>query len=161
VFSFTVLIPSGQEYRIKRVDLKKTTKEYRSYSDFHDETALKLKDMQSSNRHIITAFDATFNPDRFEKNHKKYFLSLHVSKIAYDGVDDGFNVYEVNTTSKLDSPTSFYQFLDAVNKSDWIIAVKFPIEFKREEQLIKSSFTMKVYSNNKDKNSTALVSVDK
>jgi len=156
-----VLIPTGQEYRVKRLELKKTLKEYHKYSNFHDETAEKLKDMQGTNRHIIDAFDATFNPKRFEQQHKKFFTSLHISKISYDGVENGFAIYEVNTTSFLNSPKSFYDFLDAVNKTDWVVGVRFPIDFKRDAEMIKSSFTMKVYANNKDKNLTASVSLAK
>jgi len=161
LFSFLVLIPAGQEYRIKRVELKKTTKEYRKYENFHDETAQTLKDMQSKNRNIITAFDKTFNPDRFEKLHKNFFTSLSISKVAYDGVEDEFSVYEVNTTSFLNSPKSFYQFLDALNKTEWIVGVRFPIDFKRDGEMIKSSFTMKVYANNKEINSSTSKSLDK
>ena len=62
-----------------------------------------------------------------------------------------FTTYDVNTTSLINSPKSFYNFLEAVNKSDWIVAVNFPITFKRDAEMINSSFTMKVYSNNKDK----------
>jgi len=155
IFSFGVLIPSGKEYRIKRLEVKKAEKELRKYEDFQSETLETLKNLQSENRRIITAFDTTFNPQRFEKENKKYFISLHVAEISFLEIQDEFAVYEVNTTSKIDSPTSFYDFLDAINKSDWIVGVNFPIHFKREDKLIKSSFTMKVYCNNKENNSTA------
>ena len=59
---------------------------------------------------------------------------------------DDFITYEVNTTSKINSPKSFYDFLEALNKSDWIVGVEFPITFIREDKLIKSSFKMNVYS---------------
>jgi len=155
VFSIGVLIPSGKEYRIKRLELKKTAKELREYENFHDETLDTLKNLQSNNRSIITAFDATFNPQRFEKQHKEFFSSLSIAAINFSHIDNEFAVYEVNTTSKISSPSSFYDFLDAINKSDWIIGVNFPILFKREGELIKSSFTMKVYCNNLDTNKTA------
>ena len=155
VFSFGLLIPEGKKYREKRVEVKKATQELMKYQNFHDETLETLKNLQSENRHIIAAFDATFNPYRFEKQHKSYFSSLKLSKISRDGDEDGFAVYEVNTTSKISSPTNFYDFLDAVNKSDYIIGVNFPINFVRDGEMIKSSFTMKVYTNNPDKNSTA------
>jgi hypothetical protein len=154
LFSFLVLIPEGKEYRVKRLEIKKDTKELRVYQNFHDETLETLKDLQSKNRHIITAFDSTFNPDRFEKQHKNYFSSLTLSKISRAQDENSFAVYEVNTTSEISSPKSFYNFLDSVNKSDWIIGVNFPINFKRDGEMIKSSFTMKVYTKNKDKNST-------
>jgi hypothetical protein len=57
-----------------------------------------------------------------------------------------FTIYEVNTTSKINSPKVFYNFLDSINKSDWIIGVNFPINFKREADMIRSSFTMRVYT---------------
>jgi len=161
VFSFAVLIPAGKEYRIKRVELKKTNKELREYENFHNETLETLQELKSKNRRIITAFDTTFNPARFEKQNKNYFSSLSIAEVNFLKVEKDFAVYEVNTTSEISSPSTFYNFLDSVNKSDWIIAVNFPINFKRDGELIKSSFTMKVYCNNKDSNSTASGSVDK
>jgi len=155
LFSFGVLIPTGKEYRIKRVDLRKMSKELYEYQNFHDETYDTLKSLQGKNRRVISAFDTIFNPQRFEKQNKSYFSRLSVSELSLSGLDDGFAVYEVNTTSQISSPASFYDFLDSVNKSDWIIGVNFPINFKRDGELIMSSFTMKVYANSKESNSTA------
>ena len=155
IFSFVILIPEGKEYRIKRVDLKKVSKELREYEYFYEDTLNTYKDLQSKNRRIITAFDGVFNPYRFEKQHKQYFSALSVSELNLSSTDKDFAIYEVNTTSQISSPTSFYDFLDAVNKSDWIIGINFPINFKRDGELIKSSFTMKVYCNNKETNATA------
>ncbi len=158
IFSFGVLIPEGKEYRIKRMSLKKMSKELREYQNFHNVTLDKLKILQEKNRRVITAFDKTFDSERFEKQNKSHFSKLSVSALDFIGLDDGFSIYEVNTTSQISSPASFYNFLDAVNKSDWIIGINFPINFKRNSELITSSFTMKVYTNNKDKNSSASLS---
>lgn len=145
-FSFSVLIPKGQEYRVQRTELLKENVELKKYQDFHDDTLDRLKKLQSENRHIITAFKTPFDPERFEKQYKSFFNSLVVTPKVKVGSEDEFTVYEVNTTSKINSPTVFYDFLDAVNKSDWIIGINFPINFKRESEMIRSSFTMKVYS---------------
>ncbi len=154
VFSFAVLIPEGKEYRKNRIEYKKELKELRRFEEFEMQTAQTLKELQSKNRHIISAFDTIFNPERFEKEHKKYFSSLTLSAIKNSAKEDGFAVYEVNTSSKINSPVSFYDFLDALNKSSWIVGVNFPIEFKRDGELIHSSFTMKVYANAKDSNTS-------
>ena len=158
IFAFVLLIPEGKEYRVKRLELKKETKEYKRYKVFYDDTLATFKDLQSQNRHIITAFDRVFDPERFEKQHKKHFSSLTLSKLSRDKDEEGFAVYEVNTTSHINSPKNFYNFLDDLNKGDWIIGVNFPINFVRDGEMIKSSFTMKVYANNKDKNATASAS---
>ena len=157
IFSFSILIPKGKEYRKDRVEYKKEAKELRRYQNFHNEVEETLKDLQGESRHIITAFDATFNQDRFQKQHRDYFSSLTLSKLSSATNEDEFSSYEVNTTSEISSPKSFYDFLDAVNKSDWIISIEFPINFKRDGEMIKSSFTMKVYGVNKDINATKKV----
>lgn len=152
LFSFLVLIPEGKEYREQRMELKKENYELRRYKDYYEDTLGKLKKLQTQHRHIITALDASFNPERFQKQNKIFFKSLSISKKVQIENEDNFLVYEVNTTSSIHSPKSFYDFLDAINKGDWIIGVNFPINFKREKEMINSSFTMKIYKTPKDEN---------
>lgn len=155
VFSFGLLIPEGKSYRIKRVEVKKAQQEYDKYKNFHDETFDKLKNLQGKHRRIITALDRPFSVERFTKLYRENFSSLKIAKIQRVTDEEGFSVYEVNTSSQITSPVNFYDFLDALNKGDWIIGVNFPIKFARDGEMIHSSFTMKVYENNRDKNSSA------
>lgn len=160
-FAFSVLIPEGKEYRSKRAAFNKEQKELAKYKNFSDETYEMLKNLQSENRHTITAFDTLFDIEKFQREHKEHFSSLTIQKVQTLEPEEGFNLYEVNTSSKISTPRNFYTFLDAVNKSNWIIGINFPITFKREGELINSSFTMKVYFNNSDRNESASASVDK
>ena len=146
VFSFFVLIPEGKEYRKNRGQLNKGRVELRRYQEFNDVTLQKLKQLQADNGHTIVAFDTLFNPLKFKKLNREYFTSLELSKKESKEKEDGFLVYEVNTTSSISTPQNFYKFLDAINKSDWIVSVNFPINFKRDSEFISSSFTMKVYN---------------
>lgn len=154
IFAFAFLIPEGKDYRNMRADLRKENVELRKYENFRDDVLEQLSELQSDNRNIIAAFDRSFDPVRFEKMHRSYFNSLRVAKKIQLENENKFSVYEVNTTSQINSPKSFYDFLDAVNKSDWIISVNFPIHFKREAEMIRSSFTMKVYAIAEDSNTT-------
>ena len=154
IFSFLVLIPEGKSYRADRLEFKKNSKELRKYQEFHEQTQNKLKDLQKKHRAVIVAFDNKFNAKRFQKQYKSNFSSLELSKLKKKSKKEEFTTYEVNTSSQISSPKSFYNFLEAVNKSDWIIRVNFPINFKRDGELIKSSFTMQVISNTRDENST-------
>ncbi|MDQ1244462.1 MAG: hypothetical protein QG565_802 [Campylobacterota bacterium] len=154
VFSFSILIPEGKSYRIKKTELKKENLELKQLTDFSIEKEVMLQKLQGDNLHAIKAFDTEFNTERFIKQHRSFFSSLSVFKSTELENEDGFSVYEVNATSEISSPKSFYNFLEAVNKSDWIIAVNLPISFKREGETISSSFTMKVYNNKKDSNTT-------
>jgi hypothetical protein len=146
LFSFAVLIPKGQEYREQRNELRQKNLELKRYEDFSKETLSILKKLQSDNRYIIEAFRNEFDAQRFKKQNKEYFVSLDISEKTYiDKKEEEFNIYEVNTTSHIFSPKSFYDFLDSINKGDWIIKVNFPINFKRDDDVIRSSFTMRVY----------------
>lgn len=153
-FSFAVLIPEGKEYRIKRGELKKENLELKQISDFSIEKEVILQKLQGDNARVIKAFDNDFNADNFKKLHQGFFSSLSIAKKSKLQDEEGFSVYEVNTTSEISSPKGFYNFLDAVNKSEWIIAVNFPITFKRDGEMIGSTFTMRVYNNAKESNSS-------
>lgn len=153
-FSFAVLIPKGKDYRVKRGELKKENLELKQLSDFAIEKEVIFQKLQGDNSRIVKAFDNEFNADAFKKLHQSFFSSLSISKKSNLEDEDGFSVYEVNTTSEISSPKSFYNFLEALNKSEWIIAANFPITFKRDGEMIDSSFTMRVYNNRKDLNST-------
>lgn len=145
IFTFTVLIPSGKEYRIARMQMKKTSYRVDLIQDEYDKVYEKLKNLKADNRHMLSAYKMIFNPERFIKKHSKYFESFSLSSLSEQSKEGEFAVYEVNTTSLIQSPKGFYDFIDAVNKSDSIISINFPIHFQRDANLIKSSFTMRVY----------------
>ena len=155
IFAFALLIPEGKEYRNKKLTLKKASVELRRYENFRDEVEEELQTLKSENKNIIAAFDKEFSMYRFEKIHKVYFNSLSISPQVKMDDEGEFSVYEINTISDINSPQSFYDFLDAVNKTDWIIGINFPITFKRDANTLKSSFTMKVYGISKNINKTS------
>lgn len=144
-FSFLVLIPEGKDYRSQRLELKKEERKLRAYENLNDATYKTLKKLQSDHRNIITAFKNPFNAERFKKQNSKFFNSFEISKISQKQNENDFLVYEVNATSSIKSPKNFYNFLDSINKSDWIIGIDLPINFKRQDESIRSTFTMKVY----------------
>ncbi len=148
VFAFVFLIPKGKEYRIQRIAMKKELKVKQKYQQWYDETYSDVQNLRSKNKAVIQAFDNEFNSERFIKENENCFESLNITpKQLLDVNGTDFLVYEVNATSKIDSPQSFYSFIQQINKSDWIIKVQFPIDFKREANLIRSSFKMRVYKN--------------
>lgn len=151
-FSFLVLIPKGKFYRITKSEVHKISLEQKQLQEHSNSVTTELNKLLQQNAHIINAYANSFDPQKFKEQNQQYFNSLNISEVKESGDEEGFKVYEVNTLSNINSPQNFYDFLDNINKSDWVIAVNFPIEFKREDTNIKSSFTMKVYNNKKDLN---------
>lgn len=150
IFSFFLLIPKGKEYRSLRLESKKEFQQLEFTEHQYTTTFERLKELQGENRHTITAFDTPFNSERFERLYKKEFTDLYLTEVTTFDNNGTFKIYEVNATSKITSPESFYTFIEGVNKSEWIIGVNFPIHFERDGDKIRSSFTMKVH-NHEDK----------
>lgn len=145
IFSFLFLIPQGKEYRILRLENKKESRILDLSREERDRLQEKLEKLEQKHKGTIQAFNTTFNPQKFTRLYEKDFQDLFISEIEMSDHNGSFKIYEVNATAKINSPETFYHFLDKVNHSNWIIGVNFPIHFEREGDLIKSSFTMKVH----------------
>jgi hypothetical protein len=150
-FSFLFLIPKGKEYRALRLESKKEFQQLELAQNRYDNTHNRLKDLQLQHKGTIGAFDKKFDPGQFERLHKKEFTDLYLTEITTFESNGMFKVYEVNATSKITSPQSFYNFLENVNKGEWVIGVNFPIHFERDGDKIRSSFTMKVHNKPSEK----------
>jgi len=147
VFSVLFLIPKGKEYRTLRLESKKEEQLIAQAQERYDqvnETHTKLK---SENAHVIQSFRTPFDAVKFTKLNQQDFENLYLTELEMAEHNGSFKVYEVNATTKITSPQTFYQFLEKINKSAWVIGVDFPIHFEREGDKIKSSFTMKVHTN--------------
>ena len=145
ILAFVILIPKGKHYRISKTAVYKQNLELKQLKTFQKEVEEKLQKTTSKNRHALEAFSNKFDEKGFVKQFKTYFTSLNLTKKKETDPKEGFKVYDVNTVSSIDSPKKFYDFLEAINKSDWIIKINFPIIFKKGTKVIESSFTMRVY----------------
>ena len=150
-FSFVLLIPKGKEYRSLRLENKKEDQQLELAQNKFDNTESRLKEIETQNAKTITAFNTHFNPDQFERLYKKEFSDLFLTEVTTFDSNGTFREYEVNATSKITSPQSFYTFLENINKSKWIIGVNFPIHFERDGDKIRSSFTMRVHNSKESK----------
>lgn len=146
LFSFFVLIPKGKEYRLLRLEAKKEQQMVDRARSENTVIHKKLEKLETNHAKTIKAYQTPFNPKKFTRLHHKEFQDLFLTEVSMADQNGSFKVYEVNATTKITSPESFYNFLEKINKSQWIIGVDFPINFEREGDLIKSSFTMKVHN---------------
>lgn len=151
ILSFFYLIPKGKEYRSDRIEKKKEAAILSEYESYHADTLKKLKELQEKHKYIINAYDNNFEPQKFKAMNSDYFHSLELSKSVEQPSVDEFVLYEVNATTKISTPESFYTFLTSINRGEWIISVDFPINFEREDRMIRASFTMRVHNVNKNK----------
>lgn len=147
VFATNFLIPKGKEFRANKIVLKKERLKLQRYQEFHDKVLKTYNDEKSKNRKIIQAIKNKFERDVFLQHHKRYFISLDITKPKKDNNSSHqwYEVYNVDAISDMKSPVNFYKFIDSLNRSENIIAIEFPINFIREDDKIKSSFKIKIF----------------
>jgi hypothetical protein len=147
LFSSFLLIPKGKEYRTLRLENKKEFQQLEYAQREYDQAQEHHNVFERQNAHTIRAYKTPFNPDKFEKLYKKEFTDMYLTEVTTFEHNGSFSVYEVNASSKITSPESFYRLIEGVNKGDWIIKINFPIHFERDGDKIRSTFTMQVYTN--------------
>ena len=160
-FAVGVLIPKGKEYRKDRTLVLKEKADLKRYDEFYKQTLSLYNEKKTHNRYILEALKNDFDPKKFTKKYQKFFINLSLSKVQSTGKSTFYDIYEVNTTSKIKSPKNFYDFLDAVNKSPWLIEVTFPINFIKEGELIHSSFKMHIYKKSANSKSSIIKKEEK
>jgi len=148
LFTIFVLIPQGKDYRTLRLEKRKYSVELAQYQQWHDEMFDELKTLQQENHLIVQNFSHSFEPKRFTQKYGAMFNALTLSEL-HRASDQNYTTYEVNASTKIETPKTFYEFIDSLSKSDWIIAINFPIQFKEQNGLLSTSFTMRVYSASK------------
>jgi len=148
VFSFLILIPKEKEYRTQAKHLKVVKLQLEKYQQIKQKSSAILKGLQDKNKQIVFAMKNDFDFKKFNEKNKDYFSSFEVvDKQSFTEKEDGLKVYEANISSYISSPANFYEFIDGVNKGEWIVEVKKPLKFKKEDKKINLSFSMKVYKN--------------
>jgi hypothetical protein len=163
IFVAVFLIPAGKTYKKDHKIYRQVVYDRDMAQDHHDETLINLKELQTKNRNIILAYGNLFDPDAFAKRYKGYFKRLRLTAVDVKEPEDIFDIYEVNATSDINSPTDFYEFLDAVNKSENIISIEFPINFVADGSVIRASFKLKVFGadfDNQMSNKDANITID-
>ncbi len=160
-FAVGVLIPEGKDYRKNKTLALKERTNLKRYDTFYNKTLSIYNKQKTKNRHILEALQTDFNSKKFIKQYQKYFITLSLSKVHQKHKTDIYDTYEVNTTSKIKSPINFYNFLDAINKSPWLIEITFPISFTRDGELIHSNFKMQIYKKSKDTNLSSVKKEEK
>lgn len=146
VFSLFFLIPKGKEYRVMRLESKKEEQLLSMAKERLAKEERKLAKLSKTHEVTLKAFKTPFNSKKFTEEYRHAFHDLYLTELESGENNGSFKIYEVNATTKITSPQTFYEFLEKINKSPWIISVNFPINFEREGEWIKSSFTMRVHN---------------
>ena len=146
VLIFALVVPAVKAYKSVNARYAETKARYLAAKDEHDTILERYKKLQSKNRRIIEAFENRWDEKRFLAKARNYFLGVDLKALDVNTSDPHFKVYELNARAKMDSPQSFYRFLDALPSVPYVIQADFPIAFRAHGgDEIEGVFRIRVY----------------
>ena len=138
------IIPSIKDYKKVKaahlnsvMNLSKIEEVYNSHAD-------AFKDFETSNNRTLRAIKTPFNEQNFLKDVSVFFDNASLARLTSDDNNESFSRYELNVTGKLNTPQKFYDFIDFLNNYNNIILLDFPVKMQAHNDLIDTSFDIKV-----------------
>jgi len=143
LFSFLILVPKMQNYRTQDIKLQEITSTLNTYKKIKQQLSLSLEKSKITNQHLLAALKQDFDIEVFYNKYKNYFKTMQICK---EKSPKEYDLYDINTILDKSSYKIFYNFIDSINKSKWIIKIDTPIRLKRDTKNdIDISFSIKVY----------------
>lgn len=142
---FVFIVPSVKEYKSVRVQYNRHDLALKRVEEVLRAKEERLDKEQSQNERILKALANKFDHDKFIAYANGFFKNANLSKVSKTTKNETYSMYELNVTSLIDSPSSFYRFLDGLKSYENIIKADFPITMKSDGKFINSTFNIKVY----------------
>ncbi len=147
------IIPSIKEYKHKKAEYEMFRVQNEILVVQEEGIKIKLKDSKEKHGEILSSFEDDFNQSNFVKFADNYFLDINID--SYDENDSiksvRFKAYHFSSLLKNDTPTNFYDFIDALKNYKNIIKINFPIKLMIKKEGMEIEFEMSVYNPIRDK----------
>ncbi len=142
---YLFLLPVIGTYGELKAENKETLDLITKKDIIHKELTVEVDRIHLDNDQIIEAFNHVFNANDFLEFCDKFFKDTVLKKVDLEGYKGEYMTYEFYTTMRVDSPASFYRFLNGLSEYKNIIQIEHPIKMEGAGEFIKISFMIKVY----------------
>lgn len=146
-----LIVPNIKEYRSSMGIYKSSLVHKLRVESLLKDRDNELSNLSTENRRAITSFMHKFSADNFIAYSASFFSAVSLEEMEKKGYKEEFTEYQLSVSSQLKSPTTFYDFLEGLNRYENIIQADFPIYMESNSSIIQSSFTIKVYDINATK----------
>lgn len=138
------IIPSIKDYKKAKAENLNSIMNLIKIEEVYTSYANALNEFESNNNRTLSAIKNPFNEKEFLKNANNFFDSASLARLSSKDNNASFLHYELNVTGKLNSPQKFYDFIDFLNNYNSIILLDFPVKMQAHNDLIDTSFEIKV-----------------
>ncbi|ULO03382.1 hypothetical protein [Campylobacter sp. RM12651] len=141
--SALLIIPSVNKLKVANEVLSSSNSKFQQNKAKNESIERQLNDYLSENKTNLAKIHNEFDIEKFKNHCKTFFDEVNLDK-NLDFSED-YVSYQLSVSTKITSPTIFYDFIDSLDNFPNILRVHFPIVLKSDKNLIKAQFNIQVY----------------
>ena len=141
--SALLIIPSVNKLKVANEVLSSSNSKFQQNKVKNESIERQLNDYLSENKTNLAKIHNEFDIEKFKNHCKTFFDEVNLDK-NLDFSED-YVSYQLSVSTKITSPTIFYDFIDSLDNFPNILRVHFPIILKSDKNLIKAQFNIQVY----------------
>lgn len=140
---FGFLVPNIKDYKQIQAEHSSQKSALAKINKNFQNTLDELKDIEKSNEFTLKSINNKFDEKLFIVFASQFFENVQLSKIHSENSD--FYRYKLNVSTSMDTPSRFYEFLDALKRFENVVKIDFPITMKAENSIINTTFNVRIY----------------
>lgn len=146
-FTFVMFVyPELQVTKDRNIEYRKAQIAQSASSSEYEEKRLAIDHFKNSNAKVLEAFAVEPMQEDISSIISPFIQNFKLEKIAPKG--DKYRSSSFTVSGTLASPAKFYELIDALKQTPYVLAVGFPIRFDRSEDSINIAFEITSYFKN-------------
>ena len=129
-----MIIPDIQQLKISKIHTDRSLKMLKGTREYYDQLSAENSQLQEKNRKIIEALQVSFKEERMQRFGEEKLGRFEMHGTSLVPHDQNFIRYELNATTRIDSPVRLYEFIDALNGYESLAEMNFPIVIDADEE---------------------------
>lgn len=133
IIASSMIIPDIQKLKVTKIHTDRSLKMLKGTREYYEQLSKENNMLQEKNRKVIEALQIAFKKERVQKfgEEKLGIFDIHASDLV--PYDQNFIRYELNVSTRIESPVRLYDFIDALNGYESLAEMRFPIEIDADE----------------------------
>lgn len=143
VMIFAFIVPNIKDYQQISAEHSSQISALTKISKNFQNTLDELRDIEKLNEFTLKSINNKFDEKLFIVFATQFFQNVLLSKISSENSD--FYRYELNVSTSMNTPTKFYEFLDALKRFENVVKIDFPITMRAQNGIINTTFNVRIY----------------
>ena len=144
-FGFFIFSPEVKAYRSLGITLDQKRESVLQQEALYEKRYSTLQALQEEEKSFDNALDRHFELTDFERYLKQYFHVFEIESIITEQ-SDHLQTDIIEIRAVMDTPATYYRFIEALNAFEWIAEVEGRQQFKRVKSGLQAQVTLKVYT---------------